>query len=175
MGFWRTFYWEPPLSLKLLWAPTCLSAGQHTSKQLWAPACQSVGQDPPPPTKPLWALTCLSAGQHPPKPLWAPANLSAGQHPQNRSEHQLAYQQVNTPQNRSEPQLAYQQVSSPPPPPPHTHTNLHSRTQRMANICVQKRLLKNTKNGQYLCQKNGRPNFSIEPGLGQSLAGRALI
>ena len=33
--------------------------------------------------------------------------------PQNRSEHQLAYQQVNTLQNRSERQLAYQQVNTP--------------------------------------------------------------
>ena len=32
--------------------------------------------------------------------------------PQNRSEPQLAYQQVNTPQNRSEPQFANQQVNT---------------------------------------------------------------
>ena len=40
----------------------------------------------------------------------------------------------------------------------------------MANIGVQKSSLKNTKNGQYLCQKNGRPNLSIEPGPGHPLA-----
>ena len=42
----------------------------------------------------------------------------------------------------------------------------------MANICVKKWSLKNTKNGQYLCQKNGRPGLGrVNMGLTTKVEG----
>ena len=110
---------------------------------------------------------------------------------QNRSKRQLAYQQVNTPQNRSEHQPAYQQVNIPQNRSEHQFAYKHVKTALSTNLPISRSTppkppLKNTKNGQYLCpkmvaqktqknaniyvQKNGWPNFSIEPGPGHPLA-----